>query len=160
SSVAPGGTVTITWAGIPSPTPTDWFALVPINAPDTNWVAWVYADGRSADSTTFVLPSGLPAGKYDLRLLASDTFTRRAISNIVTITSPGPALATSPVAVANGGTLNVSWQGIASPTPTDWIGVYALGAPDANYLMQVYTNGQSSGGTMITLGTMGAGAYE
>jgi hypothetical protein len=160
TTVASGGTVTITWAGIPSPTTTDWFALVPINAPDTSWVAWLYADGRAGDSLTFTLPPTLPAGTYDLRLLANNSFTRLGISNPVTVTGPGPTLTTSPIAVASGATLTAAWQGIAAPSVNNWIGVYAVGAPDASFLTRVFTNGQVSGTTPILPGALALGSYE
>jgi len=90
TTVAPGGTVTISWTGVPSPTATDWFALVPINAPDNNWLAWSYTTGGSGGSMLFTLPSSLPPGRYELRLFTNDTFVRLAVSNVITVTAIGP----------------------------------------------------------------------
>ena len=161
TTVAPGGTVTVTWAGIPTPTPADWLALVPLNAPNANYVAWVYASGRAADSVLFVLPSALPAGSYDLRLFANNSWQRLAVSNVVTVTAPGPTLAVSPVTVVAGSTLTVTWQGIATPTVLDWIGVYAAGANDASYVTRVFTSGLASGSTPTVLpSVLTTGTYE
>jgi hypothetical protein len=159
TTAAPGGTLTVAWAGIPTPTPTDWFALTPINAPDTNWVAWIYTNGRAADSLIFTLPANLPAGNYDLRLLANNAFNRLAISNVITV-APGPSLATVSILMTGSSSLPATWQGIASPSVNNWIGLYPVGAPDANYIRQVFTNGQASGSTSITPGALTPGSYE
>jgi hypothetical protein len=160
ASLAPGGTMTVSWAGIQGPTPLDWLALVPLNAADGTGVAWVYTSGRAADSVTFTVPSTLAAGKYDLRLFANNTQTRLALSNVITVTAPGPSLSTSPVAVASGAKLTATWQGISSPSVNNWVGVFAAGAADTNFIAQAFTNGQASGSTTITLGTLALGSYE
>jgi hypothetical protein len=159
--VAPGGTVTVTWAGIGTPTPTDWLGFVPLNAPDTSFVAWVYTNGRAGDSLLLVLPPALPAGPYDLRLFANGGWQRLGASNVVTVTAPGPTLAVSPVTVAATSSLTVDWHGIGAPTATDWVGVYAVGAPDASYVTKAVTNGLASGTMTLGLpGGLAAGAYE
>jgi hypothetical protein len=160
TTVAPGGTVTITWAGIPTPTPTDWFSLNLLNNQDTAFVSWLYATGRSADSITFTLPASLPAGAYDLRLYPNNTGNRIAFSNVITVTPPGPTLATSPIAISSGATLTATWKGITSPSVNNWIGLYAAGVPDANFLSQAFTNGQAAGSTSIMPGSLTPGTYE
>ncbi len=45
----------------------------------------------------------------------------------------GPTLAASPSAVAAGGTVTVSWDGVQSPTGTDWVGLYKQGAGDSAF---------------------------
>jgi 5-hydroxyisourate hydrolase-like protein (transthyretin family) len=158
--VAAGGTVTITWAGISAPTPKDWFTLNPLNNNDHAWLAYVYGDGRSSDSLTFTLPSSLPAGLYDMRLYSNDSWTRLSLSNIITVTAPGPTLSAGPVGVASGTSVTVSWSGIPAPSVNNWIGLYAVGAPNANFLKQVFTNGQAAGSTSFTAPSLPAGAYE
>jgi hypothetical protein len=159
--VAPGGTVTVTWAGIPTPTSSDWVAIVPLNAPDASYVAWAYTNGRSGDSLPFAIPPTLPAGTYDLRLFANNTLRGLGTSNVVTVTAPGPTLAASPLTVVAPSSLTVGWNGIVAPTATDWIGVYAVGAADAGYVTRVVTNGLASGTTTFGLpGGLAAGAYE
>jgi hypothetical protein len=57
--------------------------------------------------------------------------------------------------------LTVSWNAIAAPTALDWIGVYAQGAEDGNYLTQVLTNGAASGSTSVSLpAVVATGPYE
>ena len=161
ATVAPGGTLTVSWQGMGTPSASDWLALVPLGASDQSYVAWVFSTGRSSDSTLFVLPATLPAGSYDVRLFANNTFKRLATSDGVTVTAPGPTLAASPVATAPGGTLTVAWRNIAAPTATDWVGVYAAGTADASYLTRFYTNGRASDRTLFLLPTdLVPGSYE
>jgi hypothetical protein len=161
STLAPGGTLTLAWQYLGNPTSTDWLALVPTGAADTNWVAWIYSTGRGSDSTLFNIPVNLSAGSYEVRLFANNTFKRLAVSNTVTVTASGPTLATSPVSTSAGGTLTVSWRNIAAPTSTDWVGLYTVGAADANYVTKTYTNGRATDTVLITLpNNISTGSYE
>jgi hypothetical protein len=159
--VAPGGTLTVTWKGIVTPSPADWLALVPLNAPDNNWKAWMYTSGQAGGSQAFVLPTTLPAGTYDLRLFSNNTFTRLALSDVITITAPGPSVWVSPLTATAGSTITTSWRNIASPAGDDWLGVYAAGAPDGAYLTRVSTGGLATGSTPLVLPVgLAAGQYE
>jgi hypothetical protein len=63
------------------------------------------------------------------------------------VTSP-PTVSASSSSVAAGGTLTVSWSGVSSPSTTDWIGVFNIGAGDFEYLSYIYTSsGNSSAGS-------------
>jgi hypothetical protein len=58
---------------------------------------------------------------------------------------PGPfpgtsTLTASPASVSPGGTVTVSWSGIANPKVIDWIGRYALSADDTAYSDWKYTS--------------------
>jgi len=93
ASVPAGGTVTATWSGIPSPTPTDWIGLFVQGAPDTAYIDWIYVScsktpggAQATGSCPFVIPPDLPPGTYELGLLANDGFTRLATSNPITVT--------------------------------------------------------------------------
>jgi hypothetical protein len=106
---------------------------------------------RASGSCPFVVPAGLAAGTYQLRLLANDGFAVRATSNNFTVTTggggsttlsvaptssttlsvapaSGPTLSVAPSSVAAGGSVTASWSNIASPTSTDWIGLYSPAA--------------------------------
>ena len=92
-SVARGGTVTATWSGITSPSPTDWLGLYSPGAPDTSYLAWIYVScsqtpgaARASGSCPFVVPAGLATGTYQLRLLANDGYTRLATSGPLNVT--------------------------------------------------------------------------
>jgi hypothetical protein len=61
-------------------------------------------------------------------------------------TSPGPfTLTASPASVSPGGTVTVSWSGIANPKVIDWIGRYALSADDTLYSDWKHTSSCSQG---------------
>ncbi|MBA3334290.1 MAG: hypothetical protein H0T08_01635, partial [Acidobacteria bacterium] len=74
--------------------------------------------------------------------------------------TPTPVAATASVSassstVAAGGSLNVSFSGVSSPSTADWIGVYNVGAGASSYLSYVYTSSgnQSYGSTALSSGT-------
>src|SRR5207247_1268377 len=129
TTVAQGAATTVSWSGIASPTPTDWVGLFASSgAANTAFVTWRYTTGTAAGSVPLTIPVGTPAGStYELRLFANDGFTRLATSGPITI--PAPAISANPTTVAQGATTTVSWSGIPSPTPKDWIGLY--GSPGA-----------------------------
>jgi glucose/arabinose dehydrogenase len=153
-SAAPGATVTATWNGIAAPSATDWIGLFAQGAPDTSYISWMYVScsqspttPRASGSCPFVLPSGLATGTYELRLLANNGFTRLATSGPLSVAPAGPQLSVSPGSVAAGGTVTATWSGIASPTATDWIGLFSVGAPDTSYISWEYVSCSQSPAT-------------
>jgi Right handed beta helix region len=84
TSVAAGGTVTATWAGIPSPTALDWLGLYTPGSSDTAYLAWRYTTGTASGNVPFTIPGTITPGTYELRLLSNNGFTRLAISNSFT----------------------------------------------------------------------------
>jgi hypothetical protein len=65
-----------------------------------------------------------------------------------------------PVAGAN---IAATWSGIAKPTPTDWVGVFAVGQPDneESRLASNYTGGTANGSVGLTItGLTFDGTYE
>jgi hypothetical protein len=96
TSIAAGGSVTASWSNIASPTSTDWIGLYSSAAANNAFHAWMYVSctqhagaARASGSCSFVVPSGLAAGTYQLRLLANDGFAVRATSNNFTVTTGG-----------------------------------------------------------------------
>jgi Pectate lyase superfamily protein len=85
-----------------------------------------------------------------------------------TITVSAPTLSASPTATPAGGTITTTWNGIASPTSTDWIGLYRRGAPDASYLAWIYVNCSKTAGSprasgscpFVLPGSLASGSYE
>ena len=161
AEVAPGGSVLVTWHGQLASSAADWLALAPVNAPDASYVVWAYATGRTSDSAFFLLPDGVTAGMYEVRLFANNSYTRVAVSNSLTVTAPGPSLTASPAATAPGGTLTTAWRNIAAPTELDWVGLYAVGAADADHVTRWYTTGRASDRLLKALpGSLADGSYE
>jgi len=146
TTVAAGGSVTATWSSIANPTTTDWIGLYPSGAADTAFVAWMYVScsktpglAVAAGSCGLSIPATVAAGTYELRLFANNGYTRLATSNSLTVTTgASTSLGASPTTVAAGGGVTATWSGIASPMPTDWIGLYPAGAADTAYVAWVY----------------------
>ena len=57
-----------------------------------------------------------------------------AVLTIVDDDSGSPALSVSPTTIARGSSVTASWSGIAAPTTTDWMALYAPGTPHTSYL--------------------------
>ncbi len=103
--------------------------------------------------------------KYSYYVVAGDAAGNSGpASNTVTVTTGAPATATisaSPTSVKAGSPVTATWSGISSPTTTDWIGLYTVGAADTSYRAWRYTTGTASGNAALTVpaGTP-AGTYE
>jgi len=93
TSILVGGTVTVTWSGIPSPTSTDWVGVYVPGDPETSFKDWAYVGsgtrtpGPAVGSGTcqFHISSGLARGIYELRLYSAGGFNRLASSGQFTI---------------------------------------------------------------------------
>src|SRR5205823_4287617 len=86
ASVGAGASVTATRSGIASPTASDWIGLFAPGAEDGSALNWVYGswstsagDVRASGSCSLPVPAGL-SGSFELRLFASNGFTRLATS--------------------------------------------------------------------------------
>ena len=156
-SLQPTATVLVNWSGITSPSAGDWIGLYPAGAAHSGYLGSRYTTGTAAGLATLVVPMGVAPGAYELRLFANSSFTLLAIGTL-TITATSP-LITVPSPVTAGTSQQVSWSGIASPSPTDWIGLYAAGAPHSSYLASAYTNGTSSGNVTFQV-PAAPGSYE
>jgi uncharacterized delta-60 repeat protein len=51
-----------------------------------------------------------------------------------------PTLTVAPRVVRPGGTVTATWNGLPAPTTTDWIGIYARGAPDRKPVDWIYVS--------------------
>lgn len=75
TEVAPGGTLTATWAGIPAPTASDDLRLHALGTSDSypgEVAAWWQTTGTAGGNLSLTLPAGLAMGWYELRLLSPD----------------------------------------------------------------------------------------
>ena len=85
TTIPAGGTVTVTWSGIPTPSTTDWIGLYTPGAANNAFLAWRYTTGAASGNVPLTIPSTLATGTYQLRLLANDGFTLLATSNNFTV---------------------------------------------------------------------------
>jgi hypothetical protein len=165
TSIAAGGSVTATWGGICTPTGIDWIGLYLPGAPNTPALAWRYTTGTASGSVPFTIPATLAPGTYELRLFSNGGYTRLAVSNSLTVPvvvgCTGTTLSSSLASVPAGGSVTATWGGICTPTATDWIGLYLLGAPNQPSLAWRYTTGAASGSVPFTIpATLAPGTYE
>jgi hypothetical protein len=101
ATATPGSTVTAAWSGIATSTARDWIGLYSAGAANTAYIDWMYVNcsqsastARASGSCPFKVPATLPAGNYELRLLANDDYTRLAAGPLV-IASSSPSMQVS-----------------------------------------------------------------
>jgi RHS repeat-associated protein len=154
-----GGSTTVTWTNIISPTVRDWIALATPASPNGTYLSRRYTTGTASGSTTFDIPAAAALQTYELRLFANNTTTRLATT---TITIKGPfSFSASPSTVAPGASATATWANILAPSATDWVGLYAQGAADAHYQARAYTSGVASGSLNLPVpADTGSGSYE
>ena len=157
STINSGGTVTASWSGIIQPTSTDWIGLYAVGGSDSSRLSFQYITGAAVGSITYKIGAVSP-GTYELRLFANNGWARMATSGPFTVQSPN--LSASPSTVNPGGTVTASWSGIIQPTSTDWIGLYAVGAPDSSRFSFQYTTGTASGSITYKIAAVSPGTYE
>jgi subtilase family serine protease len=72
--LAPGGTFTATWAGLPAPGPIDELRLYPLGWPgdDFTIIASWPTTGAATGTLVLTLPTAIAPGTYELRVLSAD----------------------------------------------------------------------------------------
>jgi hypothetical protein len=179
TTIAPTGTITASWSGMVNPTTTDWIGVYVPGASDVSFLDWFYVScskspgtALAAGSCSYALPSTTAAGSYELRLYANDSFARLRTSNFFALTTgtiiPSPIVSVSPAMVGLAGTASVSWSGIISGSPRDWLGLYTPAAEDMSFLDWIYVSCSKTAETARTSGsctysipsTVMAGNYE
>jgi uncharacterized Zn-binding protein involved in type VI secretion len=80
TTVAPGGTVTVTIASGPG-NARDWVALYAAGTGVTQYLSWQYLNGQ--ETATFTMP--MTPGTYDVRLFLNDTYQLLASSATITV---------------------------------------------------------------------------
>jgi len=178
STVNAGGSLNVSFSGVSSPSTADWIGVYNVGAGASSYLSYVYTSSGNQSSGSTALSAGTISitfpttpGVYELRLNRNNGFTTIATSSTITVTTsttatPTPNVTPTPVAatasvsassstVTAGGTLSVSFSGVSSPSTTDWIGVFKIGAGDYEYLSYIYTSSgnQSSGSTASSAGT-------
>ncbi|MCA1843745.1 MAG: hypothetical protein LC792_11290, partial [Actinobacteria bacterium] len=151
------------WASINSSSPTGTITFV-LYGPNNNtctgspaFTSTKTVSGNGAYSSDWFTPTS--PGRYQWIAFYSGDVNNTPVStscadaaNSVTIGGTASAsLSASPSSVRQGGVLTVTWGAIQSPTSTDWIGLYAAGAPDSAMKAWKYTGGSAAGSTTLTV---------
>jgi hypothetical protein len=162
STIPAGGTLTATWQGIFSPASTDWIGLYQQGNPNfTAYIDWFYVSCSktpgsplASGSCPFVVPPSLAPGTYVLRLFSDNGFSQLSASNNFMVTNGATAtLTASPTSIPAGGPLTATWNGIASPSSTDWIGFYLAGTPNTAFIDWIYVSCNKNPGNALPSGS-------
>lgn len=153
----------LSWSDVPNPSGSDWVGLHALGAHDTSYLTYVYIN-RASGNGSLTIPANTPPGAYELRMFANDGFERltagdRLDGGAVVVIAQASVSAVG--SLKPGGDLRPVWDDIPNPTPSDWIGLHAFGAPDGEYLNYIYTNGKESGiGNLRVPANTPPGDYE
>lgn len=178
-TVAPGGTVAVTFGG-GLPQRLDWLGVVPAASDFGEYLDWKYLNDStvppSAALTSGTVTLTLPTipGRYKVTWFGNDTTGVLTSSEVISVVAgAGAAISSNAQSPSNdftsvgpGARVIVSFNGTGGST-TDWIGLYAVGAPSTSFLAWTYLNGTtaapstplSSGQVTFTMPTA-PGQYE
>ena len=148
---ARGEPMTVSFAWSPG-NANDWIGISPAGSSDSTYAAWRYTNGtqvaggsRVAGSVT--LTDLLPGGTYESRLYLQGTVLSRSPRFTIT-----PSIKTNKLAYQ--GTEEVTVSFLATGRSDDWIGISRVGSIDSSYVAWLYTNGTTSPGGSVTLGSV------
>jgi hypothetical protein len=173
SDLAAGGQLAVTWADVSPAASSDWIGLYQPGAAASSSLGGFYDDSCGASSNGSTVASGScgyavaqAGGVYELRLYSQPGGggALLASSNQITV----PTLTVSPSSVTAGGTVTASWSDVGTPAASDWIGLYAPGAPPGSRLSWLYDDSctQTSSGAALAAGSCSyptpvtAGTYQ
>lgn len=102
-----GQSMTVTWSGITTPTPRDWFGLYHWRGTNAAFSAWGYVSctqsptvAKASGSCGLMVPAHVAPGSYEVRLFSNDSYTLLTKSDLVGIWGPtvsiGPATSSVP----------------------------------------------------------------
>lgn len=124
-----------------------------------------YCDFATSETVTFcdatlspACPCASTAECNDEDTCSVDTCTSGLCSN----TRPDPndyTVSFCPPEIGGGAPIEVCWTAPAGSSQIDWIGLYAVGAPNGNYLSYQFTGGETDGCRTFTA-PVATGSYE
>jgi hypothetical protein len=144
-------------------------ALLPTDGTGYAGLAGFFDDGSPGNGHVSLLPDGPAIDAANDTVCPRFDQLGRSRAGVCDIgASEFQALAVSSSSVPAGGTLTVTWGGIAALTSTDWIGLFAPGAANTSYLEWIYVNcsrvadaPRASGSCSFTVpGAVAPGSYH
>jgi hypothetical protein len=163
TAIMPGEVVTVSWDSVSGPTRFDWIGLFKTTASNTNYVDWFYTSSGTQTPGPTPLSNGqysytvpaLTTDDYEFRLFPnSQNSPVLAVSNTMHVSA---VLTVGETTVPRGGSLFVTWAGVASPSTLDWIAQYIPGALNTSYGPNwVYDNSntQTPGAQALATGSL------
>ena len=156
-AVRPGNIITVTWFAPSGHSTTDWVGLYRPGAADTAFISFQYLNSGTFGGLNFTAPA--TEGGYEFRLYPNNGFTRAATSNTVAV-SGAVTLIAIPGNVGPGASVSVQWSTTTMSAANDWIGLYAQGAPDTNFISFQYIGSAGTIGLKSFTMPSKNGAYE
>ena len=163
SFVAPGGEITVSctlYSGTPNGR--QWVGLFAVNAAVTTYLGYHMVGSLPA---TFSFKAPRQPGDYEVRYVLEDERTAIATSNPVRVFGDPPAkpmvdLQSGTAYVKAGAEIPANWSLLSGARSTrDWIGLYAAGAKNEDYISWKYVADADRG--QVTLQAPGEpGTYE
>jgi hypothetical protein len=121
---------------------------------------WQHTNGLASGNLTFTAPQ--QPGQYEFRYFLNGGYQLAARSLPVTVIAPAQptrSLTTNPSTVSIGGSFVANWAAPAGSSPTDWIGLFRIGAPNSPSIAWRFTGGTTTGGVTFTAPNQ-PGQYE
>ncbi|MEN9361934.1 MAG: hypothetical protein RL095_3469 [Verrucomicrobiota bacterium] len=150
SATVSGSNITGSYSGIAAPTSSDWIGLYRSGAANDDYLDYKYTNGTGSGSVNFSA-LGLSSGTYQIRVFANDGYTQLAGTSFNLVV---PAVTPAQQVFISGESLVFACSNIPSGS---WIGIYAEGATDVNYLESANLS-QSNG--IQSFAALPAGYYE
>jgi hypothetical protein len=129
---------------------TDWIAIAAVGSPNTSYVTYQYTGGGASGMLSFPL-AGIPAGNYEARLFANNTFTLLDASDpfMVTTVMSTAEVTTDSTMYVTGADVTVNFTGM-SGSSTDWISIATVGSGPTSFVTYQYTGGAASGSLVFS----------
>jgi fibronectin type III domain protein len=159
STVAPGGTITVSYTAPSNHSTTDWVSIFNQGVADTAYNSWKYVPTGTSGTLTLTASSEsgnpLPAGTYEVRYYLNDGFTRVATSNKVTVSSSSDITAPSTptdltAAAVSSSQINLSWSASSDNVGITGYKVYRNGTQITTIAGTSYQNTGLSPSTTYT----------
>lgn len=137
----------------------DWIGLYRVGEPNSAYLWFTYTNGQSSGSIT--QDCFLGPGTYEYRYFIDNGYAAVAVSTPFTVVEPvGFVVSVDQTTVSPGASVIVSWSGPpGGVSPTDWIGLFAVGADNREWIQYVYTGGAPTGSATFTMPN-DPGTYE
>lgn len=136
--------VTVSWVAPANHSTTDWIGLFNPTAADNEVLSFKYVGSAGATSGTMTFNLGTGTGygrKFEVRYFVNNTYQRAAVDAFFIESN------LSVVRYLAG--LDVQVAPSTRHSPTDWVGLYAQGAADADFLTKQYV--PANGAMIFTL---------
>lgn len=139
---------------------TDWISIARPGDSAQTYYDWKYTGGGTSGTVTFTMPT-VPVGTYEARAFYdwanTASYTIQQTSAPFMITGNTVTLTPTQMTYALGQPVVINYTGF-SGAASDWIAIYAPGAPDGNYIDWQFTGGGTSGNK--TFNNLPSGIWE